>query len=57
MANPPPYNGFNEKMIDRLVNVYLLGDPKNVVFYSTTVYEADAMDYLNKIQAGRRSRF
>lgn len=47
MANPPPYEGFNEKMIERLMNVYL---PGKTIFYSTTVWEDDGMQYLNRIK-------
>lgn len=47
MANPPPYEGFNEKMFERLTNVYL---PGKTIFYSTTMWEDDGMVYLDRIR-------
>lgn len=47
MANPPPYEGFNEKMYDRLTSVYL---PGKTIFYSTTVWEDDGSVYLDRIK-------
>lgn len=54
MANPPPYDGFNEKMIDRLMNVYL---PGKTIFYSTTMWEDDGKIYLDRIKNGEDPLF
>lgn len=54
MANPPPYKGFDEKMLDRLINVYLQG---KTIFYSTTVWGADGSEYLTKIREGMDPQF
>ena len=50
MANPPPYDGFNEKMINRLVKSYLAPFRDRVIFYSTTVWESDGSEYLERIR-------
>lgn len=54
MANPFLYDGFNEKMYERLTEVYL---PGKTIFYSTTVWEADGKIYLDRIRNGEDPMF
>jgi hypothetical protein len=59
MANPPPYKGFDEKMIERLIKVYLdpMRFPDRVIFYSTTVWEDTGRPYLDRIMENKNPEF
>lgn len=57
MANPPPYKGFKEPMIERLFDVYLLDYPDRIIFFSTTVWEADAKKQLEAVRKGQPVTF
>lgn len=48
MANPPAYNAFNEKVYDRLKEIYL--DKGKKLFYSTTIWEDNGAKYLDRLR-------
>lgn len=59
MANPPPYKGFDEKMIERLIDVYLnpMRFPDRVIFYSTTVWEDTGRPYIERLIENKNPDF
>lgn len=60
MANPPPYKGFNEAMIDRLMNVYLGEEaPQDrIIFYSTTMWDdKEGANYIKKVKSNEDPNF